>query len=72
MTGTLLGLFFTHRKQREVERAKRAQYWREQVSKPVQDSTTHTDSQFQERIPSKLDEHARNCSGLYPFLTKQR
>jgi hypothetical protein len=30
MTGTLLGLFFTHRKQREVERAKRAQYWREQ------------------------------------------
>ncbi|KAF8906577.1 hypothetical protein CPB84DRAFT_1813819 [Gymnopilus junonius] len=30
MSGTLTGLYFTHRKQRERERAKRAQYWREQ------------------------------------------
>ncbi|KAF8973317.1 hypothetical protein BDZ97DRAFT_1780804 [Flammula alnicola] len=30
MTGTLTGLYFAHRKQREQERAKRAQYWREQ------------------------------------------
>jgi len=31
MSGTLSGLYVTHRKQREQERAKRAQYWREQV-----------------------------------------
>ena len=31
MSGTLTGLFFAHRKQRDVEREKRAQYWREQV-----------------------------------------
>ncbi|KAF8813571.1 hypothetical protein BYT27DRAFT_7083469 [Phlegmacium glaucopus] len=30
MSGTLSGLYVTHRKQREQERAKRAQYWREQ------------------------------------------
>jgi len=30
MSGTLTGLYVTHRKQREQERAKRAQYWREQ------------------------------------------
>jgi hypothetical protein len=30
MTGTLTGLYFSHRKQRDIERAKRAQYWREQ------------------------------------------
>ncbi|KAF8161051.1 hypothetical protein B0H34DRAFT_699202 [Crassisporium funariophilum] len=30
MGGTLIGLFITHRKQRDLERAKRAQYWREQ------------------------------------------
>jgi len=28
---TLFGLFFFHGKQREVEREKRMQYWREQV-----------------------------------------
>ncbi|CAA7263190.1 unnamed protein product [Cyclocybe aegerita] len=30
MAGTLTGLYVTHRKQREIERAKRAQYWKEQ------------------------------------------
>ncbi|KAF4621243.1 hypothetical protein D9613_000652 [Agrocybe pediades] len=30
MSGTLTGLYFAHRKQREQDRAKRAQYWREQ------------------------------------------
>ncbi|KZT26779.1 hypothetical protein NEOLEDRAFT_1177359 [Neolentinus lepideus HHB14362 ss-1] len=30
MIGTLIGLFFMHRKQRDVEREKRVQYWREQ------------------------------------------
>ncbi|KAF5389484.1 hypothetical protein D9757_004301 [Collybiopsis confluens] len=30
MFGTLVGLFFLHRKQRERERARRLQYWREQ------------------------------------------
>ncbi|KAF8200862.1 hypothetical protein BJ912DRAFT_947448 [Pholiota molesta] len=30
MAGTLTGLYFAHRKQREIERSKRAQYWREQ------------------------------------------
>ena len=31
MFATLFGLFFFHGKQREVEREKRMQYWREQV-----------------------------------------
>jgi hypothetical protein len=31
MFGTLFGLFSLHGKQREVEREKRMQYWREQV-----------------------------------------
>lgn len=31
MFGTLFGLFFIHGQQREVEREKRMQYWREQV-----------------------------------------
>ena len=31
MLGTLFGLFFLHGKQREAEREKRMQYWREQV-----------------------------------------
>ena len=31
MFGTLYGLFFLHGKQREAEREKRMQYWREQV-----------------------------------------
>jgi hypothetical protein len=30
MFGTLIALFFLHRRQREAEREKRAQYWREQ------------------------------------------
>ncbi|KAF9478630.1 hypothetical protein BDN70DRAFT_879764 [Pholiota conissans] len=30
MAATLSGLYFAHRKQREIERNKRAQYWREQ------------------------------------------
>ncbi|TDL26285.1 hypothetical protein BD410DRAFT_575606 [Rickenella mellea] len=29
--GTLIGLFFVHRRQRDTEREKRMQYWREQV-----------------------------------------
>jgi len=32
MSGTLTGLYFAHRKQRDLERSKRAQYWREQVN----------------------------------------
>lgn len=32
MFGTLIGLFFLHSKQREKEREKRNQYWREQVN----------------------------------------
>ena len=31
MSGTLVGLFFLHLKQREQAREKRMQYWREQV-----------------------------------------
>jgi len=34
MFGTLFALYFTHRKQRDEEREKRVQYWREQV-RPV-------------------------------------
>lgn len=35
MSGTLTGLYFAHRKQRDLERSKRAQYWREQVSTAI-------------------------------------
>ena len=31
MLGTLVGLFILHRKQRDAERERRMQYWREQV-----------------------------------------
>ena len=31
MFGTLFALYYTHRKQRDEEREKRVQYWREQV-----------------------------------------
>lgn len=31
MFGTLVGLFFWHSKQRDADREKRVQYWREQV-----------------------------------------
>lgn len=30
MLATLVGMFFLHRKQRQIEREKRLQYWREQ------------------------------------------
>ena len=31
MFGTLIGLFILHRRQRDEDREKRVQYWREQV-----------------------------------------
>lgn len=31
MFGTLIAMFFVHSKQRDAEREKRMQYWREQV-----------------------------------------
>lgn len=31
MFATLIGMFVVHRKQRDTEREKRMQYWREQV-----------------------------------------
>lgn len=33
--GTLVGLYFIHRRERDSEREKRQQYWREQVSLPT-------------------------------------
>jgi len=33
MIGTLVVLFFVHRRQRDDDREKRLQYWREQVKK---------------------------------------
>lgn len=35
MFGTLFGLYIIHRKQRDTEREKRMQYWREQVCNPL-------------------------------------
>ena len=43
MFGTLVGLFFVHRKQREREREKRIQYWREQVGSLLTRSLTKSD-----------------------------
>jgi hypothetical protein len=31
MVGTLVALFFIHRRERDTEHEKRTQYWREQV-----------------------------------------
>lgn len=47
MVGLLVGLFLLHRKQRDVEREKRIQYWREQRTfheniKQVRESARHT------------------------------
>lgn len=35
MFGTLIGLFCFHRKQRDSEREKRMQYWKEQVCEQI-------------------------------------
>jgi hypothetical protein len=45
MIGTLVILFFIHRRQREDEREKRLQYWREQV-KSFFPTWERTDSRF--------------------------
>ncbi|KAJ3514638.1 hypothetical protein NLJ89_g2267 [Agrocybe chaxingu] len=42
MAGTLTGLYVTHRKQREIERAKRAQYWKEQGGDYSRDDDSQT------------------------------
>ena len=60
MSGTLTGLYVTHRKQREQERAKRAQYWREQVMLLwllILSNAAYVNS---ERFPSKSYANARN------------
>ena len=42
MIGTLVFLFIVHGRQRESEREKRLQYWREQVKKnSIVDARTH-------------------------------
>lgn len=42
MGGVLFGLYVMHREQREVERGKREQYWREQVGFPLFQKTAES------------------------------
>lgn len=56
MFGTLIGLFFFHRRQRDDEREKRLQYWREQVRSFRRDCSVPADL-IAECIPTKYHEH---------------
>ena len=70
MIGTLVVLFFVHRRQRDDEREKRLQYWREQVKKNFS-SPSHRrapDSPIftpVERFPPKHPPNARNSPVVY-------
>lgn len=74
MFGTLIGLFFMHRKQRDQEREKRLQYWREQVnflSKVVSKILTER-LPLIERIPSKSSTNEGNRSCVHPLTSWKR
>ncbi|PPQ70688.1 hypothetical protein CVT24_000170 [Panaeolus cyanescens] len=55
MGGTLTGLYYSHRKQRDIERAKRAQYWREQEQDITLDNSWTNDD--------NSDSHLRKGKG---------
>jgi len=60
MFATLFGLFFFHGKQREVEREKRMQYWREQVCATGGAICSMELTIFVDRFPSQYPADERN------------
>jgi hypothetical protein len=71
MLGTLFGLFFAHRKQRDQEREKRLQYWREQVKLPF----SHASSSLtinSECFPSESLANERNRPRVNPVVARKR
>ena len=71
MSGTLTGLFFAHRKQRDVEREKRAQYWREQVRQITLSWPPIDLMLVLERFPPKFDENARNGTSINSIIAQK-
>jgi hypothetical protein len=68
MIGTLYLLFSIHGRQRDSEREKRLQYWREQVMKISYTTGEHSDSPIfppTERFPPKHLADARNSPGFH-------
>jgi len=69
MIGTLFLLFSIHGRQRENEREKRLQYWREQVKRIFSYTTGEqlvlTNYHLSERFPPKHLADARNCPSFY-------
>lgn len=57
MFGTLIGLFCYHRKQRDLDRGKRLQYWKEQV-RPFAALGALFLTAAAERLPPKPQKHA--------------
>lgn len=64
MFATLFGLFFFHGKQREAEREKRMQYWREQVCLTGVPSFPTKLMMFADCFPSKHPADERNREAL--------
>ena len=60
MFATLFGLFFLHGKQREVEREKRMQYWREQVCTTAASFAPTRLMIFVDRFPAEHPTDERN------------
>lgn len=73
MFATLFGLFSFHGKQREVEREKRMQYWREQVCATGGAIYPAKLMIFPDRFPSEYpaDERNREEFDLVSGLTQQ-
>jgi len=74
--GTLWLLFRIHGRQRENEREKRLQYWREQVKKILSYTTkrairTDTYHHLPERFPPKYLADARNSSGFHILTPRE-
>lgn len=70
---TVIGLFCFHRKQRDADREKRLQYWKEQVRLGYTQwgRIAHAITSILERVPSKPQEHARDCSIVDSFSERQ-
>lgn len=69
--GTLIGLFLLHRKQRDEEREKRIQYWREQVSIPQITDLSWPNHFASECIPSKFVANARDGTSIHTISARQ-
>jgi hypothetical protein len=65
MLGTLVGLYFLHRRTREQEREKRTQYWHEQVILSFPAVYHPGLTLVSECLPSKHSANARHCASVF-------